>query len=219
VVRLPLSLCGTPCEAFGWEARATRPRTFAGRPEAVAGFTRSHLCGTPHPGGIPGWEVRQVIADILPREVRPLRDAPPAGHVGGFKRIKRFFLTFRFSWRSSAMTKAKDSAHPISYPTLLSEYQASAFLSITRRCIQDWRLRGTGPKYYRLGRSVRYVLSDLQQWFNECLVVPGSAEIKSRCPGSGSAPEHIGSILPRALQSTASKKPDAKELPEAGDAP
>jgi hypothetical protein len=45
---------------------------------------------------------------------------------------------------------------------LLSEREASAFLGpVTVRTLQDWRVRGIGPAYTKLGGRVAYEIADL----------------------------------------------------------
>lgn len=46
--------------------------------------------------------------------------------------------------------------------TLLTTEQAAAFLGLSPRTLEDWRLRGGGPVFRKLGsRLVRYSPSDL----------------------------------------------------------
>lgn len=45
---------------------------------------------------------------------------------------------------------------------LLSEREASAHLGpVSVRTLQDWRMRGIGPAYTKLGRRVAYDIADL----------------------------------------------------------
>jgi hypothetical protein len=39
---------------------------------------------------------------------------------------------------------------------------AAAFLSRSRRTLEDWRRLRVGPNYYKVRRAVRYSLADLQ---------------------------------------------------------
>lgn len=43
---------------------------------------------------------------------------------------------------------------------------AAAFLGQAIQTLHQWRFRGTGPKFYKSGRSVRYRISDLEAWLN-----------------------------------------------------
>jgi hypothetical protein len=48
---------------------------------------------------------------------------------------------------------------------LLSEREASAYLGpVSARTLQDWRVRGTGPAYTKLGRRVAYAIADLDSF-------------------------------------------------------
>ena len=38
----------------------------------------------------------------------------------------------------------------------LNENQAAEFLGVSARTLQAWRVRGGGPRYVKIGRSVRY---------------------------------------------------------------
>jgi hypothetical protein len=38
----------------------------------------------------------------------------------------------------------------------VTETQAAMFLSVSVRTLQGWRVRGGGPSYVKLGRTVRY---------------------------------------------------------------
>ena len=40
--------------------------------------------------------------------------------------------------------------------TSLNENQAAEFLGLSVRTLQAWRVRGGGPLYVKIGRSVRY---------------------------------------------------------------
>lgn len=42
--------------------------------------------------------------------------------------------------------------------------EAAKYLGLKRTTLEAWRCRGGGPRYLKLGRSVRYRLSDLDAW-------------------------------------------------------
>lgn len=49
--------------------------------------------------------------------------------------------------------------------TLLTTKQAAAFLNVSPRTLQDWRLDRSGPTYIALSdRAIRYRRSDLEEW-------------------------------------------------------
>src|SRR5262249_2875660 len=58
---------------------------------------------------------------------------------------------------------------------LLCEVQAADFLCLSPRTLQGWRLEGTGPRFVRAGRAIRYRRRDLIAWIDENTVA-GSAD-------------------------------------------
>jgi len=48
---------------------------------------------------------------------------------------------------------------------LLTEKQAADLICYTQRALQNWRVRGGGPAYVKVGgRSVRYQRRDVLDW-------------------------------------------------------
>jgi predicted DNA-binding transcriptional regulator AlpA len=53
---------------------------------------------------------------------------------------------------------------------LLNEKEAAEFLGYSIRALQNWRLRGGGPRFVKVSsRSVRYRRRDLLAWIEEHL--------------------------------------------------
>jgi excisionase family DNA binding protein len=52
---------------------------------------------------------------------------------------------------------------------LLSQKQAARILGLSVRTLERHRVAGTGPRFARLGRLVRYRQSDLAEWVNDSL--------------------------------------------------
>lgn len=46
--------------------------------------------------------------------------------------------------------------------SLLTEREAAELLSISPFTLRTWRLRGTGPRYVRIGAAIRYSCVDLE---------------------------------------------------------
>jgi predicted DNA-binding transcriptional regulator AlpA len=46
--------------------------------------------------------------------------------------------------------------------TLLSQREAATLLHLSERTLERFRVSGTGPKFVRLGRSIRYRLTDIE---------------------------------------------------------
>ena len=51
--------------------------------------------------------------------------------------------------------------HTASSAALLDTTQAARFLGLGERTLQNWRVRGEGPVFLRVGRCVRYAPDDL----------------------------------------------------------
>lgn len=49
---------------------------------------------------------------------------------------------------------------------LLSEKLAARFLAVSQRTLQAWRMSGVGPDFVKMGRAVRYLQSDLENWIS-----------------------------------------------------
>ena len=57
--------------------------------------------------------------------------------------------------------------------TALTERDASQYTGMSRPFLRQARMRGRGPAYLRVGRSIRYLIRDLDDWMAEHRVVPG----------------------------------------------
>jgi predicted DNA-binding transcriptional regulator AlpA len=61
----------------------------------------------------------------------------------------------------------------------LTESQAADFLGLSVRTLQAWRWRGGGPKFCKLGRSVRYPRRELVA-FQQSKTVASTTEVNTR---------------------------------------
>lgn len=43
--------------------------------------------------------------------------------------------------------------------------EVAAVLGVSRRTLEDWARRGTGPTFRRVGREALYLRSDVEAWF------------------------------------------------------
>lgn len=50
--------------------------------------------------------------------------------------------------------------------SFLNTVEAAAYLGLQRCTLEAWRCRGGGPRFVKLGRSVRYTLADLNAWID-----------------------------------------------------
>jgi predicted DNA-binding transcriptional regulator AlpA len=58
-------------------------------------------------------------------------------------------------------------AATVSMDQLLDQKTAARFLSVSVRTLERYRVTGTGPRWVRLGRLVRYREHDLAAWIEE----------------------------------------------------
>ncbi|MCC3305846.1 helix-turn-helix domain-containing protein [Sneathiella sp. HT1-7] len=59
---------------------------------------------------------------------------------------------------------------------LINEQQAAEFLGYTVRALQNWRVRGGGPKFVKVSsRSIRYRRRELVAWSESLLISNTSA--------------------------------------------
>ncbi len=51
---------------------------------------------------------------------------------------------------------------------LIDEREAASFLCYSKRALQNWRVRGGGPRFVKVSaRSIRYRRRDLNRWIEE----------------------------------------------------
>ena len=51
---------------------------------------------------------------------------------------------------------------------LVRQEEAAALLSVTARCMENWRHRGEGPKFVKISaRCIRYRHIDLKEWIEQ----------------------------------------------------
>jgi len=56
-------------------------------------------------------------------------------------------------------------------PKLIGEHEAADYIGHSVRSLQNWRVRGGGPKFVKISsRSIRYRFSDLNEWIESKLV-------------------------------------------------
>jgi hypothetical protein len=68
----------------------------------------------------------------------------------------------------------------------LNENQAAEFLGLSVRTLQTWRVRGGGPPYCKIGRSVRYQRADLAV-FRQSHLVASTAETRAKAASETNA--------------------------------
>jgi hypothetical protein len=84
---------------------------------------------------------------------------------------------------------------------LMDEKQAAALLNVSIKCLQGWRYRGAGPRFAKLGRSVKYAISDLEALVQAAIRTstsdPGAPPPKRSRVRLESLLEHTGRTLGR----------------------
>jgi predicted DNA-binding transcriptional regulator AlpA len=55
---------------------------------------------------------------------------------------------------------------------LLTEKEAALVLGVSVYTLQKWRLRRVGPRYVKLGRAIRYRMSDLLDFISGNTIGP-----------------------------------------------
>ena len=51
---------------------------------------------------------------------------------------------------------------PARGPLTLSTKEAARILNVSHRTLEDWRVKGSGPAFRKWGRTVRYVLTEIE---------------------------------------------------------
>lgn len=66
----------------------------------------------------------------------------------------------------------------LSFPRRLSEREAAAYLGLSPRTLQDWRTKGVGMPYAKVGRRVSYAAADLDAFLVSVRVEPKASPSK-----------------------------------------
>ncbi len=74
---------------------------------------------------------------------------------------------------SSTPTKRARAIRPIAEKiegaqSLFTERDVASLLSLSVKTLRNWRLTGYGPPHLKVGRLVRYRVSDLKVWLKSC---------------------------------------------------
>lgn len=62
----------------------------------------------------------------------------------------------------------------------VSETELARRVSVSTAVLRKWRREGKGPRFLKLGRLVRYLVSDVDAWL-EARSFDGGAQVSSRC--------------------------------------
>ena len=53
---------------------------------------------------------------------------------------------------------------PTSHTRYLTNSEAAAYLNLSPRTLENWRVLGGGPRFRKFGRRVIYAVDDLELW-------------------------------------------------------
>jgi excisionase family DNA binding protein len=68
---------------------------------------------------------------------------------------------------SSEVPRDEDEGPVSLAERLLTPDELSEWLQVPKQTVYRWRTRGGGPAAYRVGRHVRYAVSDVERWLQE----------------------------------------------------
>lgn len=77
--------------------------------------------------------------------------------------------------RALAELVADRVAAALATPTWLTPAEAAEVLSVPAATLAQWRFRGNGPRYSKVGALVRYDRAALDEWLVAGVVLPRSA--------------------------------------------
>jgi excisionase family DNA binding protein len=82
-------------------------------------------------------------------------------------------------------SQAAGSREPSTGPRRpLTDVEVAARLGVSRYTVRSWRLKGTGPRFLKMGRAVRYRAEDVSAYERQVLVVPDERTNPSRTDAS-----------------------------------
>jgi predicted DNA-binding transcriptional regulator AlpA len=68
----------------------------------------------------------------------------------------------------------------------LCDRELEQLTGIKAKTFRNWRSRGKGPRYTKLGRIPRYEIQDVEAWIRSCPVGGGQSELRAVAPvGAG----------------------------------
>jgi excisionase family DNA binding protein len=53
-------------------------------------------------------------------------------------------------------------------PEMMNDQQVAEYLNMSAASLRKWRRLGGGPKFLKIGRSVRYRREDVETWLSSC---------------------------------------------------
>lgn len=84
---------------------------------------------------------------------------------------------------SAAVANLRDEVDSMRSEPLIDEYEAAERLGLAVPTLRQWRSRGRGPAFHKLGSSVRYAVADLEAWIEAQRRTPRPAKPKGAARG------------------------------------
>ena len=110
-----------------------------------------------------------MLADKNIGYVTPLGAAMQAIEAWCRRQIETAYVTLEAMDPSSAVDRHENESMAIDPETLMTERQTAELLNASVRTLQTWRLKGGGPKFAKLGSSVRYRRRDVVEFVEQHL--------------------------------------------------
>ena len=60
----------------------------------------------------------------------------------------------------------------------VDEQIAALTLHVSLSCLRNWRWKGQGPKYRKVGRMIRYEQHELEEFMDQTIVSPASCSVE-----------------------------------------
>jgi excisionase family DNA binding protein len=95
----------------------------------------------------------------------------------------------------------------------LTPKEAAAYLRLSFYTLEQWRMRRKGPRYRKVGRSIRYHRADLEAWMRAFPVQRGTHDDPNQredlllTQGESAALDRVWDGMPRDSQSTPARAP------------
>ncbi|MEA2599771.1 MAG: hypothetical protein QOF89_763 [Acidobacteriota bacterium] len=64
-------------------------------------------------------------------------------------------------------TKTREESSSRQAPTVFDTRAAAAFLGVSARTLEGFRVRGGGPRFVKIGGSVRYRIASLEEYLRQ----------------------------------------------------
>ena len=154
---------GTPRHRRGNAAQELVP-PFRGRAVRHGGGVSDHGAG----GAVPGPDPRMARSDAGPRRGTALLQGPQGRTLPapGPRRVGALKAAPAHVRRRHGKREAGEPMN--GRRTLLNTEQAARRVALSPRTLERFRVTGGGPEFVKMGHTVRYAVSKLDEWIQKC---------------------------------------------------